>query len=286
MSNPNLKRGDKGDDVFQLQSFLNRVGAMLIADGDFGAATDAGIRYAQDFANQPVTGIPDLSLWAWLESKPEPFPKLATNGVAFIANEETGGLAYYNAYTRWPQFPGEKSGITIGVGYDLRMNSEADFRATWGDYLSDVAFAELIKDIGKPGTKARVKELQQIGVEVPFKSAWPVFIEKTLPRFYNETKAIYPSLDQLPGLCRSVLVSIVFNRGNNLNGDRRTEMRTIQTILNQTDQAGLDKDQIKTALAGVEDQIVSMKRLWNPASGLVKRRQAEANLWRAGLEQW
>ncbi|MES9902227.1 MAG: hypothetical protein ABW168_06030 [Sedimenticola sp.] len=39
-------------------------------------------------------------------------------------------------------------------------------------------------------------------------------------------------------------------------------------------------------LGDVEDRIVSMKRLWGLESGLSKRRQAEANLWRAGLDEW
>lgn len=286
MLNPNLHRGDKGEDVFRLQSFLNRVGAMLYADGDFGPSTALGVRYAQDFANQPITGIADSLLWDWLESKPEPFPKLDTNGVAFIALEETGGLDYYNKNTQWPHFPGEASGVTIGVGYDLRWNSKEDFLATWGNFLSKKVIAELAKDIGKRGTKTRIRELRQIGIEVPFKFAWPVFVEKTLPRFYEDSKIIYPSLDRLPGLCRSVLISIVFNRGNDLRGDRRKEMRAIQTILNQADQAGLSKSQIKLALAEVEDQILSMKRLWEASSGVFKRRQAEANLWRTGLARW
>ncbi len=286
MSYPHLKRGDKGDEVFRLQSFLNRVGAMLHADGDFGLATDRGVRYAQDVANHPVTGMADSELWDWLESRPEPFPMLDTNGVAFIALEETGGLAYYDMHTRWPHFPGEASGITIGVGYDLRWNSLDGFLATWGDRLPDTALDELAGDIGKRGTKKRVKELRRIGIEVPFKSAWPVFVERTLRRFYDETTGIYPTLDLLPGLCRSVLVSIVFNRGADLTGSRRTEMRAIQDILTRASQDGLDRSQTRLALAEVEDQIVSMKRLWGPSSGLCKRRQAEANLWRKGLEQW
>lgn len=286
MPNPNLKRGDKGEDVLQLQSLLNRVGAMLIADGDFGPATETGIRYAQDFADQPVTGVSDSLLLTWLESRPEPFTPLDTNGIAFISLEETGGLNYYHTHTRWPHFPGEDSGITIGVGYDLRMNSEEDFRRTWGRYLSDMILTELSKDIGRRGTRARVRELREMGIEVPFKYAWPAFIEKTMPRFYNDTKAIYPSLDRLPRLCRSVLVSLVFNRGSSLKGKRRREMRAIQAILDRAAQPGLDKAQVKEMLAEVEDQIVSMKRLWTHSSGLLKRRQAEANLWRAGLARW
>ncbi|MDX9787148.1 MAG: peptidoglycan-binding protein [Desulfobacterales bacterium] len=286
MSNPNLRRGDKGEDVFRLQSRLNRIGAMLYTDGDFGYATDIGVRYAQDFANQPVTGIADSLLRDWLQSRPEPFPKLDTNGVAFIALEETGGLDYYQKNTQWPHFPGEASGVTIGVGYDLRWNTEADFLATWGNLLPDKVIHELITDIGKRGTKARARELRRIGIAVPFKFAWSVFVEKTLPRFYADSKAIYPSLDHLPGLCRAVLVSIVFNRGNDLRGDKRKEMRAIQMILNRADQAGLNQSQHKLILAEVEEQIVSMKRLWAASSGVFKRRQAEANLWRSGLARW
>ena len=119
---------------------------------------------------------------------------------------------------------------------------------------------------------------------MPFKVAWQVFIEDTLPGFYKQTQSIYPSLENLPLLCRSVLVSIVFNRGTDLRGDRRKEMKEIQSLLLQADKTGQNKTQVNRTLAGVEEQIVSMKRLWSPNSGLFKRRQSEANLWRAGLE--
>lgn len=286
MPNPTLKRMDKGEAVIKLQSLLNRVGAMLFADGDFGLATETGVKYAQDFAGQAVTGIADQMMWDWLLPQPEPFPRLKTNGVAFIAAEETGGLGYYNMITRWPHYPGTASGITIGVGYDLRWNSEQDFLKTWGEHLSQPMLLELAKDIGKRGTKKRVLELKRAGIEVPFKSAWAVFIKKTLPDFYAQALSIYPSLDRIPDSCRTVLVSLVFNRGTDLSGDRRKEMKHIQTILSNADQAGLNKAESKRILEDVENEIVSMKRLWDPSSGLVKRRQAEANLWRTGVEQW
>lgn len=286
MSYPELNRGDKGSAVVTLQTFLNRVGAMLIADGDFGRATEFGVRYAQDIANIPNTGTADDVLWGWLESRPEPFPLLATNGVAFIALEETGGLEYYNAVTRLPHFPGYASGVTIGVGYDLRFNSESNFREVWGGNLPAEIVEELSKDIGKAGTKKRIQELLRLGVEVPFKSAWPVFVVKTLPQFNSKTESIYPSLGSLPELCRSVLVSIVFNRGPSLSGSRRKEMRKIRDILVMADDPGLHKAKRKMILADVEDEIVAMKRLWAPGSGVHKRRQSEANLWRTGLGVW
>ena len=118
------------------------------------------------------------------------FPVLMSSGVAFFAREETGGLSYYNLVTRWPHFSGHESGVTIGVGYDLRFNSEADFIATWGPHLPADDVDELIKDIGRKGSKARTDELKAKGIEVPFKSAWPVLTRSTLPRFYDITKGI------------------------------------------------------------------------------------------------
>ena len=285
MSYPTLRRGDKGEDVLVLQSQLNKTGAMLKTDGDFGPSTQKGVLYAQDIAGQPATGVVESSLWEWVEEYPEPSSLLHTDGIAFIAKEETGGLSYYENITQWPHFPGYSSGITIGAGYDLRFNTESNFREVWGEYLSDFTIEELIKDIGKKGTKERARELKDMGIVIPFKFAWPAFISHTLPEYYNHTESIYSSLDELPDLCRSVLVSLVFNRGYSLSGSRRREMKNIQTILSQASET-LDIDDKKDILIGVEDEILSMKRLWGHSSGLSKRRQSEANLWREGLSNW
>lgn len=286
MDHPELNRGDRGTAVRELQTLLNRVGAMLVADGIFGAGTERGVRYAQDAAGQPTSGTADATLWDWLEAQPEPFPPLATNGVALIGREETGGLDFYESITRWPHFPGESSGVTIGVGYDLRFNTEEDFRELWSPWLPGAAVEELVQDIGRRGTKTRVQALRRKGVEVPFKAAWPVFVRQTLPRYHAQTEAVYPSLPRLPDLCRSALVSIVFNRGSSLRGSRRREMRRIQEILAAADDLSLHKPKRRMILADVEEEILSMKRLWAPGSGLIKRRQAEANLWREGLDAW
>lgn len=283
MAYPKLKRNDQGAQVRRLQSLLNRVGAMLAVDGEFGSGTERGVRYAQEVAGQPATGSADRQLWQWLEARPEPYPPLPADGVAFIAREETGGLAYYESQTRWPHYPGQASGITIGVGYDLRYKTEDAFRELWGPLLPGDFVEELARDLAKPGSKERAKELKNLGIEVPFKAAWVVFVQKTLPQFFADTASIYPSLPRLPDLCRAVLVSIVFNRGASLEGSRRREMRAIGDILQHADDPSLDRQERKTILLAIEDQIISMKRLWSPTSGLVKRRQSEANLWRAGV---
>lgn len=280
---PVLRRNDKGEEVRRLQSLLNRVGAMLVADGDFGLGTERGVRYGQNRAGLPVTGVVEEPLWRWLAEQPEPCPSLDVNGIALIAREETGGLAYYQDVTRWPHYPGSASGITIGIGYDLRFNSEDDLRAAWGAHLAASVLRELVRDIGKAGNRSRASELKRLGIEIPFVAAWQVFVERTLPRFYEETAAIYPSLARLPALCRAVLVSLVYNRGSSLRGPSRLEMRLIRDILVRADDPALAPPARLTVLAEVEEQLVAMQRLWPLGSGLRKRRQAEANLWRDGL---
>ncbi|MCG7964461.1 MAG: peptidoglycan-binding protein [Candidatus Thiodiazotropha taylori] len=283
MGYPVLKRGDFGDGVERLQSQLNKSGTMLAIDGEFGPSTEKGVIYAQDIAQEPQTGIARPSLWRWLRELSDPFDKLHTDGIAFIAKEETGGLAYYEIVTQWPHYPGYQSGITIGAGYDLRFNTESDFIHVWGNLLPEIYLSELLKDIGKKGSKARAAELKRKGINIPFKNAWPAFTSHTLPRFYEQTALIYPSLDILPDFCRTALVSLVFNRGASLTGSRRREMKNIQKILSNVNEQNLYNVETKIVLQNVEDEILSMKRLWSSGSGLISRRQAEANLWRKGL---
>ena len=287
MTYPKLTQGSKGKDVSALQALLNKVGAMLRVDGDYGPGTTAAIRYAQEVARQKVTGIADAALWDFLQQQPKPFAPLDTNGVAFIALEETGGLAYYQRVTRFPHYPGGKSGITIGVGYDLRFHTADEFYSDWSDYLPKATLQELQKDIGKQGSAARAEALKALGIEVPFYAAWQVFVRKTLPGFYKKTLIAYPSLAALPGLCASVLVSLVYNRGPALSGHNREEMANIRRILDQAEQArqqGKTGAELKQMLLPVADELLEMKRYWPVTSGLVKRRQLEANIWRDSLD--
>ncbi len=286
MTYPSLIPGNKGKEVSALQSLLNKVGAMLKVDGDYGPGTTAAIRYAQDVAKQAVTGLADARLWDFLETQPKPFALLDTNGVAFIALEETGGLAYYQKITRFPHYPGGESGITLGVGYDLRFNSLDDFHKDWGDYLPEATLQELAKDIGKEGNKQRADSLKEMGINVSFYAAWQVFVRQTLPGFYKKTLVAYPSLASLPGFCPSVLVSLVYNRGPALSGNNREEMANIRRILDKAEQArqqGKSVAEVNNLLLAVADELLEMKKYWPVTSGLVKRRQQEANLWRDSL---
>jgi GH24 family phage-related lysozyme (muramidase) len=60
---------------------------------------------------------------------------------------------------------------------------------------------------------------------------------------------------------------MVYDRGNKLDGDTRSEMRSIVDLVEKKD------------YEGIADQIERSKRLWeNGLDGLVKRREEEADL--------
>ncbi|MCG7584602.1 hypothetical protein, partial [Photobacterium sp. OFAV2-7] len=176
------------------------------------------------------------------------------------------------------------------VGYDLRFTTLQEFRQLWSPHLSAAYMKELEKDIGKKGSKSRERELINAGITITFDKAWAVFTKETLSKHYDKTLKIYPSLSRLPDLCRSVLVSLVFNRGNSLasdsSDDRRREMRVIRDILAKADDNALPREDRKATLTKVENELISMQRLWPPRTGVYKRRQNEANLWRKGLQDW
>ena len=110
---------------------------------------------------------------------------------------------------------------------------------------------------------------------VPLSAAMRVFATRSLPKYLAQTRSIYPQVDSsgLTAAQRTALVSLVYNRGTDLEGDRRLEMRTIRDLL----AAGRFDE--------VAEQFESMTRLWNPATtaGLIRRRRSEATLWRDGF---
>jgi GH24 family phage-related lysozyme (muramidase) len=84
------------------------------------------------------------------------------------------------------------------------------------------------------------------------------------------TKAIYPELETLNEDTQGALVSMVYNRGNKLEGDSRVEMKRIVEMVKNKD------------YDGIAEEIEKSKRHWENKGldGLVVRREAEADLVR------
>ncbi|MEO3430971.1 peptidoglycan-binding protein [Pelagibius sp. CAU 1746] len=266
-----LERGAKGAEVEALQALLNRVGALLSTDGDFGGGTEGALREAQMLAGLPVNGAADAATWQWLENQPEPSGIIPTEAVTFIVREEVGGRKFYDEHVAMPHFPGEASGVTIGVGYDLRFQEPQDFEADWTGILTPAQMDALRPHLGKKGSQGAVNALSNL--RIPFHAAWKVFVKRALPRGIEQTESCYGDLAKLPPLCRGALVSLVYNRGTKLSGDSRREMKAIRDHI-----AG-------GALDEVAAEFERMKRLWPGSEGLRKRRDKEAAMWRQGLAQ-
>jgi hypothetical protein len=267
-----LKRNDKGEPVKALQRNLNRLGCMLLIDGDFGESTEAAVVDARTALGLPDGKVADDPLLDALAKVPEPSVELTAPGVTFIGREEISSPKAYRQKYIHPVWPSANSGITIGIGYDLKFADRAGLDADWGDVLSAGVIERLAGVSGKTGSAALLAQVADI--DVPLLGAVKVFLHRMMPEHIGHTRSAYPQLDTLPPHRRTALISLVFNRGSDMAGDRRREMKRIQELL---EEGSLDP---------VADQLEAMTRLWDPATegGVIERRRREARLWRDGFE--
>lgn len=201
---------------------------------------------------------------------------LSPEGLKLLLDYEVGGgEAYFRKFLSRPTWPGESSGVTIGVGFDLGYNSQAQFSEAWGPILADETFAILGQSLGLKGATARdwlYEKPEARAIEITWAQALSVFTNITVPRFFVQLLRIYPQANDLPEGARDALLSLVFNRGTSLTGDRRSEMVGIQNALKFN------------RLREVPTLLRSMKRLWPNTLGLQKRRDAEAELFAKSLK--
>jgi GH24 family phage-related lysozyme (muramidase) len=191
-----------------------------------------------------------------------------------IIQHEVGGRAYYDKKLQAPIWAGGESGVTIGMGYDLGFNSDKQFMADWSGVINLNFINALRPTIGIKGIQAKAMLKGEIlNVRIPYNTAYEVFVKSSLPRYYAMTKKIYPNMDLLNDDTKGALVSVVYNRGNKLEGDSRAEMRAIVDLIAKQD------------YEGIAEQIEKSKRLWENRGldGLVVRREAEADLVRDSM---
>jgi len=112
-----------------------------------------------------------------------------------------------------------------------------------------------------------------LNVRIPYNIAYDVFVRTSVPRYYKATLSIYPQLAELNEDTQGALVSMIYNRGTSLNGERRKEMRNIVALVANKD------------YEGIAEEIENSKRLWEHKGmdGLVLRREAEADLIRDSI---
>jgi len=189
-------------------------------------------------------------------------------GLNQIVYFEISSDRFYNQKLTQPIWPGGSSGVTIGIGYDLGYNNKPKIKSDWKSQISDNDLDNLLQAAGKTGTDAKALVPKFNHIKVPLVAAKQVFYNSTLPRYARDTARVYPGVEKLPADAQTMLLSLVFNRGASVTGDRRREMKAIKPLVVSQD------------LSGIADQIRSMKRLWNIQTlrGLHERRDKEADL--------
>jgi GH24 family phage-related lysozyme (muramidase) len=160
------------------------------------------------------------------------------------------------------------------MGYDCGFVNEKQFFLDWGNKLTPNFLEPLRKTIGLKGIQAKQMlrgELMQ--VKISYNTAYEVFVKCSVPKYFKMTKKIYPELELLNEDTQGALVSMVYNRGNKLEGDSRIEMKRIVEMVKNKD------------YDGIAEEIESSKRHWEGKGldGLVVRREAEADLIRDSL---
>jgi DNA/RNA endonuclease G (NUC1)/GH24 family phage-related lysozyme (muramidase) len=199
-----------------------------------------------------------------------------------IVRHETGGPAYYDKVIRKrPVWPGHRSGITIGFGYDLGHVTAAEFERDWGAALPQAERAALARCVGLHGGNAAEERLRQLlaavrHVVVEWPVAEAVYRAATLPRFAARTNQVLPNCEMLHPDSFGALVSLTFNRGTSYRaeGDRYAEMRAVRDAMEAR------------RFAEISRLIRAMRRIWTGTTieaEMHRRRENEAALFEAGL---
>ena len=183
--------------------------------------------------------------------------------------EVGGGRSYYEKYLSKFTWPGGASGPTIGIGIDCAYYSEYELTTIF-NFLKKQEIELIAGSVGKTSEAGReyTKKLRAAGINVGWDDALKVFEDFTWSKFTRLAEKTFPGLSDLCPDAYGAIVSLVFNRGTSLIGEKRLEMRNIKVLVPK-------KDYRKIA-----EELRHMKRIWRNKNldGLIERREAEARL--------
>ncbi len=181
-----------------------------------------------------------------------------------------------------PHWPKGASGLTIGMGYDLKYHTADELRRDWGGVLSPEQIQRLeayTVTINKKGkrvppkkkpNKAALKATRDI--EVRYKDAVKVFEDNIQPKWESTAYKVFPGLEHMDPYTKAAVVSMVYNRGGGLGKKKSLRRKHFMEIKEAV---------IKRDTRGIAATLRAMKaEHTNPANkkGLHRRREAEAKL--------
>jgi len=207
---------------------------------------------------------------------------VSQKSIDMIVAFEVSSPAIYERKYRKPTWPGGASGVTVGIGYDLGYYTAKQVNDAFSRYVTP-AMLQLMQSVrGLKGVAAKNALSTVSAVDIPYTTAAQVFHESTLPQFAAMVRKIYPGVEKLPPDAQGALLSLVYNRGADIDPkkDRRKEMSRIVVIINGIAEKSESAATYYTdqGLMEIAAQIRAMKRLWPTVKGLRDRRDKEADL--------
>jgi len=183
---------------------------------------------------------------------------------------------YESTYAR-PHWPGNNgSGLTIGIGYDLKY-AKSWFEGDWKTRLEALrkptdAYTRLAGYIGRRGSRAAERATRDI--VIPWDDAISVFRIRRLPHFVEETKRMFPGIESMDPHVWGALTSVIYNCGIGTEGDSRVLKKAAYDAI-RTAVAGRDVASVAAGIRALKDFHDLSPKV---ARGLKRRRDAEAAL--------
>ena len=251
------------------------------------ATVDPIVRLVQTSVGVEPDGSPGQVTWkaiyakltgkAWADPEPSPVPDMP--GSEGFPQEAVSMILEAEGIDQPAKWPGGESGISLGYGCDIGADPKS--LEYWRGILSDDQINRLAVAKGKTGGAAAGIARQFSDIKVSEADALAVFMKHTLPLEIALTRKTYLGIDLLPLTVLGAMTSIVYNRGPDLDGDRRSEMREIKEVVTEFANTPPERRDVKATLEKIAGLIQRMKRLWdNSQRGLLIRRDAEAKLIR------
>lgn len=199
---------------------------------------------------------------------------ISQRAIELIILFEVSNKQRYESHYRRPVWPGGKSGVTIGIGYDLGYQTATWLNEDWGQ-LDETIRTRLITACAKRADAASALLPQFRDIDISWETAEAQFRTESLPRYVAATLGALPNAEELSNDSLGALVSLVYNRG-----------QSFANIVGREEMAAIHKHMHNRAFKLIPREILGMKQLWvnkPKMKGLLLRRDLEAALFEAGL---
>jgi hypothetical protein len=226
---------------------------MIVRSNPLGKALLAGVALLVTMAASP--GRAEMEDQCWPPGQPE-YPVGLPDAVV---SKATDFLLRAEGVPERPYWPGGKSGITIGAGWDVGYHTAADLHKTWGK-LDAEALGHLEMAVGKRGPAAHALLGGLEPVTIPRSLSLGVLNASLKNDYRPLVIKLFPGAEKLPVEAQVALISVVFNRGDAIGRDpdwltakqldQRWEMRKMRD-----DVKGVD-------MYAMYAHLGIMKRLW------------------------